>query len=616
MDFEDVDLDLIKFGNLKDYEKHFFTRTIYKDKKKQPIKILSPPLIAESFISDHESGQKYIDLRIDVDDISEDFYDFLLDIDDICIDTIIDNSKEWFGKPVSAKKVKNVYQSIFLENSEDVIRVWFPHDKEIPIYTKDKHKVKDIIRDSKLKVLMTFKGMWINNKASGCLWEIDAALYCYNLKDYLKDCEPKHPSPNWYDNPSSPSLSEEEVVEETVFSLPKSKLISRRKYSTDIVKKHINKELEKEEKKNAKIEKKKLKKLKKEKKKNSKKKSKTTTDELSSSATEIPLDPSPEVFDYIPNNKTPIEEPMKKTMEEPIEEPMKKSIEDPIEEPKGEPIPVNENVHPGFSMPFFNSLFTNFEGVDEFNMEEIDGMDVLNVVKEINKIEILPDDYEDNVKDNSYTIVENDEDNLSPQNDIESKEIECSIEEEAVNDEEERDHVSKEESLLEEKDKFRIEDSVENSNEENNENDSVKTEDSIKNDSENDSAEDSNENSIENDSDKENDSAEDSNENAIENDSDKENDSEEDSNENSIENDSDKENDSEEDSNENSIENDSEKENSIENDSEESENNHKEGSVDEDEKSVDESIDEEDSSENENKTLENEKFLESDKVEE
>ena len=460
MDFEDIDLDLIKFGALKNYEKHFFTKTLYQCTKRQPVKILSPPLFAESFITDHESGQKYIDLRVDVDDISEDFYDFLLDIDDVCIETIIDNSKEWFGKSISDKKVKNVYQSIFLENGKDIIRVWFPHDKDVPIYTDDKHKVKDIIRDSKLKILMTLKGMWINNKASGCLWEIDAALYCYDLKDYLKDCEPKHPSPNWYDNPS---LSEEE--EEPVFSLPKSKLITRRKHSTDVVKKHINKELDKEEKKNSKIEKKKLKKmLKKEMKKNSKKNKKRET-ESSSSVTEIPLDPSPEVFDYIPSNKTPVMEDNKSSVKSPLINAEETIIDTPINVEVDTPInvevdtPINAENSPAdtypendfipnedpevdhYSMPFFNSLFNNFQ--DDPNVE------VIHITEEMsNKIEILPDDYEENIKDNSYEISEDDnsqskgvECNSVECSSVECISVECSSVEEEINQEEQKDNI-------------------------------------------------------------------------------------------------------------------------------------------------------------------------------
>ena len=140
MNFEDVETKLIKFNNLVDYKKHFFTNATYEnecEKRDLAVKILTPNVLAESEIENHESGQKYIDIRIGDDKTSDNFYDFLVEMDNLCLKTIMDNSKKWFGKAVSKKRVEHVYQSIFSPDDENVIRVWFPYGKEVPIYTAD-----------------------------------------------------------------------------------------------------------------------------------------------------------------------------------------------------------------------------------------------------------------------------------------------------------------------------------------------------------------------------------------------------------------------------------------------------------------------------------------------
>jgi hypothetical protein len=236
MNFEDVNIKSITFSELETYRRHSFSKAKYGMNGKH-VQFLTPILEGISKITYHPTGQEYIDCQISDDDDA--FYNFLVKMDEMCINGIVKNSKRWFGKDQTIKrsKVEKAYRSIFVDYDPNVIRLWFPSKRHVPIYTRDRHKIKTIYPKSKLRFLLSLRGIWINDRYVGSLWEIDAAFvvedprYTVHIRKTSRKV--------WYDESSSDQEEEEEEtgirleIEQSTVASEEEELYSSEEYEEE-----------------------------------------------------------------------------------------------------------------------------------------------------------------------------------------------------------------------------------------------------------------------------------------------------------------------------------------------------------------------------------------------
>lgn len=117
----------------------------------------------------------------DADPVMGDFIARMRDLDDVLIRTAVENSKEWFGKKMSAEIVAEFFRRLVKEPSNPkyapVMKVKVPlANGEPAALFFDEHRrpcgIDYLVKGSTVKLLMEVDRVWFVNKNFGVTWRL------------------------------------------------------------------------------------------------------------------------------------------------------------------------------------------------------------------------------------------------------------------------------------------------------------------------------------------------------------------------------------------------------------------------------------------------------------